>query len=456
MTNASTLPPGPKPFPIVGNMLQFQRDQIEYMQRMRRTYGNMVTIHVGKTPVVMVFRPEHIRYILTEHPRNFTSLQSTGDMTETVGQGLLTLEGEAHRQQRRFVQPAFHRKRVEGYANTMVQYTLEMLKAWHAGEEKNMAREMQELTLRIVAKSLFNLELASQVHELGQQFTTMMENRRRTLARMLHIRFDAPFTAYGRRIGARRKVDTMIYRLIAQRRAEGRDVGDVLSMLLTAHEEGNKLTDTQIRDHVMTLMAAGHETTANALTWTFYLLSQNPDACARLLTELQMVLVGEAPTLNTLINLPYTEWVIQEAMRLYPPAWRIGRYAIEAFDMGSYHFPKGTIFLISQWVMHRHPEFWENPDEFHPERWDPVRGEKMTPWTYFPFGGGPRICIGMPFAQLEAKLLLATILQHYTPRLVPDFPVQLQQLVTLRPKGGLPMIVEPTSMVVKDDQPMKV
>jgi len=426
------------------------------MQRMRRTYGNMVTIHVGKTPVVMVFRPEHIRYILTEHPRNFTSLQSTGDMTETVGQGLLTLEGEAHRQQRRFVQPAFHRKRVEGYANTMVQYTLEMLKAWHAGEEKNMAREMQELTLRIVAKSLFNLELASQVHELGQQFTTMMENRRRTLARMLHIRFDAPFTAYGRRIGARRKVDTMIYRLIAQRRAEGRDVGDVLSMLLTAHEEGNKLTDTQIRDHVMTLMAAGHETTANALTWTFYLLSQNPDACARLLTELQMVLVGEAPTLNTLINLPYTEWVIQEAMRLYPPAWRIGRYAIEAFDMGSYHFPKGTIFLISQWVMHRHPEFWENPDEFHPERWDPVRGEKMTPWTYFPFGGGPRICIGMPFAQLEAKLLLATILQHYTPRLVPDFPVQLQQLVTLRPKGGLPMIVEPTSMVVKDDQPMKV
>ncbi len=456
MTNASTLPPGPKPFPIVGNMLQFQRDQIEYMQRMRRTYGNMVTIHVGKTPVVMVFRPEHIRYILTEHPRNFTSLQSTGDMTETVGQGLLTLEGEAHRQQRRFVQPAFHRKRVEGYANTMVQYTLEMLKAWHAGEEKNMAREMQELTLRIVAKSLFNLELASQVHELGQQFTTMMENRRRTLARMLHIRFDAPFTAYGRRIGARRKVDTMIYRLIAQRRAEGRDVGDVLSMLLTAHEEGNKLTDTQIRDHVMTLMAAGHETTANALTWTFYLLSQNPDACARLLTELQMVLVGEAPTLNTLINLPYTEWVIQEAMRLYPPAWRIGRYAIEAFDMGSYHFPKGTIFLISQWVMHRHPEFWENPDEFHPERWDPVRGEKMTPWTYFPFGGGPRICIGMPFAQLEAKLLLATILQHYTPRLVPGFPVQLQQLVTLRPKGGLPMIVEPTSMVVKDDRPMKV
>jgi len=338
----------------------------------------------------------------------------------------------------------------------MVQYTLEMLKAWHAGEEKNMAREMQELTLRIVAKSLFNLELASQVHELGQQFTTMMENRRRTLARMLHIRFDAPFTAYGRRMGARRKVDTMIYRLIAQRRAEGRDVGDVLSMLLTAHEEGNKLTDTQIRDHVMTLMAAGHETTANALTWTFYLLSQNPDACARLLTELQMVLVGEAPTLNTLINLPYTEWVIQEAMRLYPPAWRIGRYAIEAFDMGSYHFPKGTIFLISQWVMHRHPEFWENPDEFHPERWDPVRGEKMTPWTYFPFGGGPRICIGMPFAQLEANLLLATILQHYTPRLVPGFPVQLQQLVTLRPKGGLPMIVEPTSMVVKDDRPMKV
>jgi cytochrome P450 len=456
MTNSSTLPPGPKALPIVGNMLQFQRDQIDYMQRMRRTYGNMVTIHIGKTPVVMVFRPEHIRYILTEYPRNFTSLQSNGDMTETVGQGLLTLEGEAHRQQRRFVQPAFHRKRVEGYANTMAQYTLEMLKGWHAGEEKDMAREMQELTLRIVAKSLFNLELASQVHELGQQFTTMMENRRRTLARMLHIRFDAPFTAYGRRMGARRKVDVMIYGLIAQRRAEGRDVGDVLSMLLAAQDEGNNLTDTQVRDNVMTLMAAGHETTANALTWTFYLLSQNPDACERLLTELQTVLAGEAPTLNDLINLPYTEWVIHEAMRLYPPVWRIGRSAIAAFDMGGYHFPKGTLFLISQWVMHRHPEFWENPDEFHPERWDAIHGEKMTQWTYFPFGGGPRICIGMPFAQLEAKLLLATILQHYTPRLVPGFPVQLQQLVTLRPKGGLRMIVEPTKIVVKDDRPMKV
>ncbi|GAC1378085.1 MAG: cytochrome P450 [Ktedonobacteraceae bacterium] len=451
MQRTSTFPPGPRALPFFGNMLDFRRDQLEYLQRMQRTYGDMVTIHMGKGPVVLLFRPEYVRYVLTENPRNFTSLQSNGDLKETLGEGLLTIDGEAHRQQRRLVQPAFHRKRVESYAETMVRYTFEMLKRWHGGEEKDMAHEMQKLTLRIVAKSLFNLELASQISDLGQQFTAMMENRRSMLARLLKVYIDAPFTAYGKRMAARHKVDALIYRLIAERRAEGGDAGDVVSMLLAAEDEGNQLTEMQVRDHVMTLMAAGHETTANALTWTFYLLAQNPAVCEKLLSELQTVLAGRAPTLSDLPNLPYTEWVLKESMRLYPPAWIIGRHALERFELGGYTFPKGTTFLMSQWLIQRHPEFWENPTEFYPQRWDPMAGEKVPQWAYFPFGGGPRICIGMPFAQLEAKLLLATMLQHFRPQLAPGFEVELQPLVTLRPRRGMRVVLEEMRLAVEED-----
>lgn len=371
-------------------------------------------------------------------------------MREVLGDGLLTIEGETHRQQRRLVQPAFHRKRVESYAEDMVRYTLAMRTQWHAGEEIDIARAMQELTLQIVAKSLFNLEISSQVEELGEQFTQMTIHRRRVLAQLLNVYIDAPFTEYGKRMSARRKVDTLIYGLITQRREEGRDTGDILSMLLASQDGENALSDIQVRDHVMTFIAAGHETTANTLTWTFYLLSQNPTICEKLLSELQTVLAGRAPTLSDLANLPYTAWVINESMRLYPPAWVIGRGAIEAFDLGGYHFPARTQFMLSQWVIHHLPEIWGDPDVFRPERWDPANGEKVPPWSYFPFGGGPRICIGMPFAEMEAKLLLATLLQSYTPRLVPGFQVEMQPLVTLRAKHGLRVILEPTPTVVQD------
>ena len=444
-TQISALPPGPRPLPVVGNIFAFRRDQLGYLQALQRQFGKMATIYIGKTPVVLLFRPEHVRYVLTENPRNFTSREVAEGLRQLIGDGLLTIDGEAHRQQRRMVQPAFHKKRVESYAGIMTDYTEQMLQDWRAGDRIDIARAMQELTLRIVGKCLFNLDMVGEVNTLGSAFTEMIGNPIGLLEGFLNLRIDQPFTAYGKRMAAKRRVDEFIYRLIAQRRRETEDKGDVLSMLLEAQEGEIGLSDTQVRDHIMTFVAAGHETTANALTWTFYLLSQHPEVREKLLAELKSVLNGRAPTLDDLPNLPYTEWVLNESMRLYPPAWTQGRRATEAFELDGVHFPAGTMVMFSQWVIHRLPDIWGDPEAFRPERWDPANGQKVPPWSYFPFGGGPRICIGMPFAQLEAKLLLAAILQHYTPRLAPGYRLELNPLITLRPKHGMPMILIPTA-----------
>ena len=263
------------------------------------------------------------------------------------------------------------------------------------------------------------------------------------------MRLDLPFTHYHKILEAKRTLDTFVYDLIAQRRKEGRDTGDVLSMLLEAQDEGNSMTDKQIHDQVLTFVAAGHETAQNTLSFTFYLLARHPEVREKLLAELRSVLQGRAPTAQDLPNLPYLEWVINEAWRVYPPAWTQGRMAIEAFDLDGYHFPAHTIVVFSQWVIHHLPEIWGDPDTFRPERWDPANAAKLPQFAYFPFGGGSRICIGMPFAQMETKLLLATILQRYSPRLKPGFALALQPRVTIRPKHGMPMILDATPVVAQ-------
>src|SRR5258706_4775793 len=390
----TTLPPGPRSLPLIGNVLDFRRDQLGYLQRLEQSYGNMATIRIGNVPVVLLFRPEHVRYVLTENPRNFTSREAAEGLRQLIGDGLLTIDGEAHRQQRRLVQPAFHKKRVESYAGIMVQHTEEMLGDWHTGDRIDVASAMQQLTMRIVAKCLFNVDLADQVDTLGRAFTGMIGNPIGLAEGFLNLRINLPITAYGRRMAAKRTVDTFIFDLIGRRRGEGGDVGDVLSMLLEAHDEDAVLTDTQIHDHIMTFFAAGHETTANALTWTFHLLSQYPAAREKLLAELQTVLAGRSPSIDDLPNLPYTEWVLNESMRIYPPAWMLGRRAMQAFDLDGIHFPAGTMVMFSQWVIHRLPDIWGDPEVFRPEPWDPASEQKIVSWSYFPFGGGPRICIG--------------------------------------------------------------
>ncbi len=451
----TTLPPGPAPLPVIGNALAFRTDPLRFFQQLQRTYGNMATVYIGRVPIVLLFKPEYVRYLLVEHPRIFNNrpfTQGSGGSSDGIlDEGLLTIDGEAHRQQRRAVQPAFHKKRVEGYADSMVQYAQELVKTWHAGDVVDVSRAMQELTLRIVGKCLFNIDLNTQLSDLGVAFDGVIGTQPGILETLLNIRIDQPFTSYGRRMAAIRRLDTLIYTLIAQRRGDEHDRGDVLSMLLTApdgrdaeHAE-TPLNDKQIHDHIMTFIAAGHETTANALTWTFYLLSEHPEVREKLLNEMRSVLNGRTPTLEDMAQMPYLDWVLSESMRLYPPAWIQGRAASEEFELDGVHFPAGTLFILSQWVTHRIPELWGDPNVFRPERWDPENGQKVPQGAYFPFGAGPRICIGMPFAQLEAKLILMSILQKYTPRTVSGYKADIRPLITLRPKENLRMTLLPTA-----------
>ncbi|HXX76942.1 MAG TPA: cytochrome P450 [Ktedonobacteraceae bacterium] len=443
MPNKASLPPGPKGLPIVGNIFQLRRDPLSFVRETQKTYGRMATVHFGKQQVVLFFHPEHVRYFLVEKPRNFVKYD-LGNLRFLLGDGLLTSDGDFHRQQRRLVQPAFHKHRVEGYAETMVHLTEEMLEQWRPGSEIDMSREMQQLTLRIILKALFNLDSPTQSASLGRAITTVITNSIRNFGSVRGFRLDLPFTGYGRMMAAKRELDIFVYDLIKQRRADGRDVGDVLSMLLQAQDEGNTMNDKQIHDQVFTLIAAGHETARNTMSWTFYLLSQHPHVLEKLLAELHTVLQGRSPDAGDLPNLPYLEWVINESWRVYPPAFALIRRAVDAFDLDGYRFPAGTIAVFSQWVLHHLPDIWGDPDVFRPERWDPINGQQVPQWAYFPFGGGPFMCIGMPFAELETRLLLATILQHYTPRLVPGFKVVPQPRVTLCPKYGMHMILETT------------
>jgi cytochrome P450 len=306
----------------------------------------------------------------------------------------------------------------------------------------NISSEMQQLTLRIITKTLFNIDSLAQTAQLGDAFDAILNSsaNQTFLTGILHRAQRRQKAADGTRL-----LNTFIYDLIAQRRAHPQDTGDVLSMLLAAQEEKDAMTDQQIHDHVLTFVAAGHETAQNTLAWTFYLLSKHPEAREKLRAELATVLHGRVPTLEDLPHLPYLEGVINESWRFYPPAWRQGRLAINAFEMDGYTIPAGTVVVLSQWVLHNQPQIWGDPENFRPERWDKDQKQNIPQGAYFPFGLGSRICIGMAFAQLETKLLLATILQRFIPQLAPNADVVLQPLVTLRPKHGIQMRLEAAS-----------
>ncbi len=453
----TTLPPGPRRLPYIGHLLSLRQDPFGFLQQLQRTYGNMATIYFGKNPAVLLFRPEYVRYVLVEHPRDFRNrgvLQENSD-DGFASEGLLTIDGDKHRKQRHAVQPAFHRKQVEGYAAIIQQYTQELLKTWHTGDSIDMSRTMQALTLRIVSKCLFSIDLSSQLGPLSDAFDGILGSSTSMAEDLINIRIDNPITGYGKRRAAMRQLDILIYTLIAQRRDDDRDYHDVLSMLMSTQEgdePDTKLTEKQIHDHILTFLAAGHETTAIALAWTFYLLSQYPHVRSKLQDDIRSVLADRQPTLDDLAKLPYLDWVLSESMRLYPPAWMQMRFAAKDFELDGTKIPAGTLLMLSQWVTHRLPEIWQDADTFKPERWDPANDQQIPPGAYFPFGGGPRTCIGMPLAQLEARIILASILQHYTPQPPSGYTPGLQPSITLRPKQHLQVTLLPPSSSDTDPQ----
>jgi cytochrome P450 len=447
MTSAATsvLPPGPSSVIPGINFFAFRRDPIKFLTGMADRYGDVVRFQLGPLPFVMVNNPDYIRDILVTNNRNFMKGEGLQRGKRLIGEGLLTSEGEFHLRQRRLAQPAFHRQRIASYAATMVEYAARERGRWRAGETRDVARDMMRLTLAITGKTLFDADVEGEADEIREALNAAFALFNRLTLPFSRLLERLPLPATRRFNKARERLDATIYRIINEHRASGEDRGDLLSMLIQARDEegdGLGMTDQQLRDEAMTIFLAGHETTANALTWTWYLLSQHPEIEAGFHAEVDEVLKGSLPTAEDFPRLRYTEMLFAESMRLYPPAWVIGRRALGDYQINGYSIPARTILLLSQYLMHHDARFFPDPFRFDPERWTPEAKESRPKFSYFPFGGGPRLCIGESFAWMEGALVLATIAQRFKMRLAPGHPVELNPLVTLRPKYGMRMILE--------------
>jgi cytochrome P450 len=420
-------------------------DPLKYFAGLMREYGDLVSLRVLNFRILLLNHPDHIEDVLVNHPRKFIRGRVLLANKRVFGRGLLTSDGDFWLRQRRLTQPAFHRARIAGYASTMVEYTERLLHEWQDGEERDIHAEMMRLTLQIVGKTLFDADVDRDAQDIGKSMELLLElsaNFRRTI----FIPHWVPTPTNFRLERAIRQIEKVLYRMIAEKRASGRDSGDLLSMLLAAQDEdGSRMTDQQLRDEAITLFLAGHETTANTLSWTWWLLAQNPEVEAKLHAELRMVLAGRAPSLDDLPKLVYTNHIITESMRLYPPAWGTARTAIEDHEIAGYAIPKGSGISFAQWSVHRDARWYGAPDEFRPERWEGDLLKRNPKFAYFPFGGGPRQCIGNTFALMETALTLATIAQQYRFRLVEGHPVVPLASITLRPRYGIRVVMESRS-----------
>ena len=395
---------------------------------------------MGSQPGYFLNHPDLVRDLFVVHAHKFMKGRALQRAKTLLGEGLLTSEGEHHLRQRRMMQPAFHRTRIAEYSKSMVDFAERMSASWSDGDVRDIDREMMHLTLQIVGKTLFSANVEDDADAVGAAMTTVSKLFDFLLLPYSEWLQKLPLPQTGRFNRARNTLNSVIYSIINERRRSGEDTGDLLSMLLAARDEhdGASMTDQQIRDEALTLFLAGHETTANALTWTWYLLSLNPEKADRLRDELDRILGDRSPTIDDLPSLKYTEYVVAESMRLFPPAWAIGRLAIEDHEFGGFQIAKGSLVLVSPFVAQHDARYWENAEQFVPERWETQSvkeaGQKNI---YFPFGGGIRRCIGEGFAWTEAILLLATIARKWRLTLVPEQKIGLMPLITLRPKYGM-------------------
>jgi cytochrome P450 len=408
-------------------------------------YGDIFHYRVFHRHIYFINHPDLIKEVLVTRAPSFIKGEAVRANRRIFGNGLLSNEGSSWLQQRRLIQPAFHHSHIASYASIMVEYTERMLSNWHDGESRDIHQDMMRLTLEIVAMALFSVQIASDKDRVALALDTLMELSMG--ARMiLPAAFRRIPTRDNRRYEcATRELDNIVYGLIRERQSNPAAASlhafeDLLGTLLKArYEDGSAMPTEQLRDEVMTLLLAGHETTAVSLSWVWLLLSQHPEAEQKLWAELRTVLNGRSPRLDDLPNLPYTERVVKEAMRLYPPVWAIVRTAVKECEIGGYRVPAKSPVIMSQWVMHRDHRYYDQPDLFLPDRWLDERCKTAPRFSYFPFGGGPRICIGASFAQTEAALVLATIAQRYQIRVTSTAPIEPAPSITLRPRHGIPV-----------------
>ncbi len=413
-------------------------------EHLQQEYGAVSHYRLGPNHIVFLNDPELIREVLVTRAPVFIKERTQRRMKILLGEGLITSEGEQHMRQRRIAAPAFHRQRIQAYGDMMTTRAATMRDEWQPGVEIDAVTEMMRLALQVVARTIFDTDVTEDVQTINTEVNAIMDLYNFLVAlpkaeSLLHL----PIPGLMRFKRARKHLDAVVHKMIDQRRSSGEDRGDLLSMLLASRDEDQStLNDEQVRDEVTTIFLAGYETVANALAWTWLLLGQNPDAEAKLHAELDEVLAGRLPTLADLPQLRYTEMVLSESMRLYPPAWAMGRQATAPVEIGPYRLPAGTYFFFSQYIMQRTPEYFPDPLRFDPERFVPEAKAARPKFAYFPFGGGNRQCIGESFAWMEAILLTATIAQKWRLRLVPGQPVGVVPKITLRSKYPIRVVPE--------------
>lgn len=431
--------PAPKGNFLLGNLIDFAKDPLLFMTKCFEEYGEIVPLRFAQKKTILISKPEYIQQILKDR-ETFYKSKTLKSLYALLGQGILTSEGETWFRQRRLSQPIFHKKRIDNYGEVMVKYTEKMVANWEDGQILDIQTQMMRLSFDIVMKTIFNRDASEQ--EAGDVAKAMNISAEWLLGRiksLVPISSQVPTPGNIRYLNAIKKFDKYIYQIISERRISNEDTGDLLSMMMQARDEddGSQMSDKQLRDEIATLIFAGHETGANTLAWTWMLLSQNPEKQVKLQQELKQVLGDRSPQLADIPNLPYTNMVIKEVMRLYPVVWNVSAETTKECKIGNYQVPADCTILVSQWVMHRSEKYFEDAQSFKPERWESDLEKQLPAGVYIPFGGGPRTCIGKNFALMEAVLLLATIAQKFEINLVPNQTIIPAPTVTLQPKNGI-------------------
>ena len=451
MKSVIEYPPGPTYILPYRLIRKFLHDPLKLLTEISLTYGDIAHFKFGSQNVYFLNNPDYIEDVLVTNYKNFIKSRGLQVSKRLLGNGLVTSEGEYHDLQRHLIQPTFYPKRIKSYSDMMIKQANDMCNSWHDGAILDIHKEMTKLTLAIICKTVLGYDIDPEHDEVGDALLTCMKYFNRLLMPFGELIEKIPLLPINKGFQkAKKDLDSIVYSIIKEHRKKldkGDDKeshDDLLLTLLQAQDEEagiGRMTDEQLRDEVMTIFLAGHETTANALTWTYYLLSENPLIETRLQEELYSIF-GNSRTPITIDDVPklqYTEKLLTESMRLFPPAWALGRQAIDDYKVGGYSVPKGSIILMSQYVMHRDPRYFPEPDRFYPDRWTEEFKKQLPRFSYFPFGGGIRGCIGEPFAWLEGILLIATICRQWKLKHVPSHKVELKPLITLRPKYGMQM-----------------
>ncbi|MCB9233159.1 MAG: cytochrome P450 [Bacteroidia bacterium] len=433
----------------LGNVRQIAKGMLPFLRRSREELGDLFAVDPPFKRLVIVSDPEIAKYVLQENNKNYLKSFGYKILRLFLGNGLLTNEGDDWRRQRRLAQPAFYKQALANLVADMADESMKIAQRWAEmaknGVELDVDREMNEVTLRIVARSLFGADVGGKIEEISEAITTLNKFAMKRITNPFPLPTWFPNKTRKLFLKSSGALDKIIYDIIADRRRRGIEQHDLTGLLMAAtyEETGEHMNDLQLRDELMTIFVAGHETTANAMAWAMYSVAQNPEIAQKIRQEAHEVLADRSPGFEDVRNLQYSLQVIEESMRMFPPAWVIGRKNIEADQFGEYHIPPNTNILVSVYEIHHHPKLWDSPETFNPDHFSPEKRKNIGKYAYFPFGGGPRLCIGNTFALMEMQILLSCILREVNLEVVEGHPVELEPIITLRPKHGIKLRLNP-------------